>query len=68
MITRFLKSTGRPSAEVYQLALLDLDGVVYRSRNLVKYTADSIRVAGTTGMIIEYTMNNSLHFQHVMAD
>ena len=30
-MTRFLKGTDRPLAEAYQLALLDLDGVVYRS-------------------------------------
>ena len=30
-MTRFLKGTDRPLAEAYQLALLDLDGVVYLS-------------------------------------
>ena len=29
-----LKSTTRPLSEAYQLALLDLDGVVYRGKNL----------------------------------
>lgn len=28
-----LKSTTRPLSEAYQLALLDLDGVVYRGKN-----------------------------------
>ena len=29
--------TDRPLAEAYQLALLDLDGVVYRGKNPVEY-------------------------------
>ena len=36
-MTRFLKGTDRPLAEAYQLALLDLDGVVYRGKNPVEY-------------------------------
>ena len=67
-MTRFLKGTDRPLAEAYQLALLDLDGVVYRGKNPVDYAADSIRAAEQAGMTIEYTTNNSSRFQHVVAD
>ena len=67
-MTRFLKGTDRPLAEAYQLALLDLDGVVYRGKNPVEYAADSIRAAEAAGMTIEYTTNNSSRFQHVVAD
>ena len=63
-MTRFLKGTDRPLAEAYQLALLDLDGVVYRGKNPVEYAADSIRAAEAAGMTIEYTTNNSSRFQH----
>ena len=38
-----LKSTTRPLSEDYQLALLDLDGVVYRGKNPVEHAAESIR-------------------------
>ena len=58
-MTRFLKGADRPLAEAYQLALLDLDGVVYRGKNPVDYAADSIRAAEQAGMTIEYTTNNS---------
>ena len=58
-MTRFLKGTDRPLAEAYELALLDLDGVVYRGKNPVEYAADSIRAAERAGMTIEYTTNNS---------
>ena len=67
-MTRFLKGTDRPLAEAYELALLDLDGVVYRGKNPVEYAADSIRAAERAGMTIEYTTNNSSRFQHVVAD
>lgn len=67
-MTRFLKGTDRPLAEAYQLALLDLDGVVYRGKDPVEYAADSIRAAEAAGMTIEYTTNNSSRFQHVVAD
>lgn len=66
-MTRFLKGTDRPLAEAYQLALLDLDGVVYRGKN-PSNTADPIRAAEAAGMTIEYTTNNSSRFQHVVAD
>ena len=65
-MTRFLKGTDRPLAEAYQLALLDLDGVVYRGKNPVEYAADSIRAAEAAGMTIEYTTNNSSRFQHCL--
>ncbi|MBT1171170.1 HAD-IIA family hydrolase [Bifidobacterium sp. SO4] len=67
-MTRFLKGTDRTLAEAYQLALLDLDGVVYRGKNPVEHAADSIRAAERAGMTIEYTTNNSSRFQHVVAD
>lgn len=67
-MTRFLKSTDRPVCQTYGLALLDLDGVVYRGKNPVEYAADSIRAAETQGMVIEYTTNNSSRFQAVVAE
>ena len=68
MTTRLLKGTTKPLAEAYQLALLDLDGVVYRGKNPVEYAADSIRAAERAGMTIEYTTNNSSRFQRVVAE
>ena len=62
-----LKSTTRPLSEAYQLALLDLDGVVYRGKNPVEHAAESIRKEGL-GMTVEYTTNNSSRLQSVVAD
>ena len=66
--TRFLKSTDRPLAKAYGLALLDLDGVVYRGKEAVGYASDSIRAAEALGMRVEYTTNNSSRYQSVVAD
>ena len=67
-MTRMLLGTDKPLAQAYQLALLDLDGVVYRGKNPVDHAADSIRRAEADGMTIEYTTNNSSRFQQVVAD
>ena len=63
-----LKSTDRPISQMYRLALLDLDGVVYRGKNPVEHAADSIRAAQRAGMQVEYTTNNSSRFQRVVAE
>lgn len=63
-----LKSTDRPISQTYRLALLDLDGVVYRGKNPVEHAADSIRAAQRAGMQVEYTTNNSSRFQRVVAE
>ncbi len=67
-MTTCLGGTDRPLAEIYGLALLDLDGVVYRGKQPVAYAADSIRAAEAAGMVVEYTTNNSSRFQRVVAD
>ena len=63
-----LRSTDRPISQTYRLALLDLDGVVYRGKNPVEHAADSIRAAQRAGMQVEYTTNNSSRFQRVVAE
>ena len=51
----------------FRLALLDLDGVVYRGGKSVEYAAESIENAQKNGMFVEYTTNNSSRFQEVVA-
>ncbi|KFI67571.1 HAD-IIA family hydrolase [Bifidobacterium magnum] len=63
-----LKATSAPLSETYRLALLDLDGVVYRGKNPVEHASASIRKAQAHGMTIEYTTNNSSRMQQVVAD
>lgn len=67
-MTRLLKASEKPLSEAYRLALLDLDGVVYRGKNPVEHASASIREAERRGMTIEYTTNNSSRFQRVVAE
>ena len=57
-----------PLQQRYRLALLDLDGVVYRGKNPVDHAAESIRRAEEHGMTIQYTTNNSSRLQSVVAE
>ena len=63
-----LKATEAPLSQTYSLALLDLDGVVYRGKDPVAFASESIRQAEHIGMTIEYTTNNSSRMQSVVAD
>ena len=67
-MAHMLKSTNQPLSEAYKLALLDLDGVVYRGKNPVEHAAENIRKAESSGMTVEYTTNNSSRLQAVVAD
>lgn len=63
-----LKSCGVPLAQRYRLALLDLDGVVYRGANSVAHAADAIRRAESLGMRVCYTTNNPSRPPQAVAD
>jgi HAD superfamily hydrolase (TIGR01450 family) len=54
-----LTGTTRPLAELYDAALLDLDGVVYRSDAVVPHAAAAIDAARATGMRVAYITNNA---------
>jgi glycerol 3-phosphatase-2 len=51
----------------YHLALLDLDGVIYRGKNPVEFASDSVTQAAQAGMTITYTTNNPSRFPQVVA-
>ncbi|WEV41399.1 HAD-IIA family hydrolase [Bifidobacterium sp. ESL0682] len=63
-----LKATEEPIEQAYGLALLDLDGVVYRGNDPVDYASESITKAQQAGMTVEYTTNNSSRYQQTVAD
>ena len=67
-MTVFLKGTDDAPAKTYRLALLDLDGVVYRGADPVEHAAEGIDRAQTLGMRMAYTTNNASRFPHVVAD
>ncbi|MCI1832202.1 MAG: HAD-IIA family hydrolase [Bifidobacterium sp.] len=66
-MSTMLKGSREPIGSRYRLALLDLDGVVYRGRQPVDHAASSIREAQGAGMLVQYTTNNSSRPQSVVA-
>lgn len=54
-----LLSNDRPLAEVYDLALVDLDGVAYRGHDPIAHAADSLSEARTRGMSLVFVTNNA---------
>ena len=68
MSAHLLKSSEGPLQERYRLALLDLDGVVYRGKDPVAHAADSITKAAQAGMVITYTTNNPSRTAQTVAD
>lgn len=54
-----LLSTERPLSEVHDLAVLDLDGVVYIGPDAVPGAAEGLRAAREAGMHLAYVTNNA---------
>ncbi|MEO6606170.1 MAG: HAD-IIA family hydrolase [Aeromicrobium sp.] len=54
-----LGSSDKPLSAVYDLALLDLDGVVYVGADAVPGAVDSLTAAGSAGMKLAYITNNA---------
>ncbi|WP_084010436.1 HAD-IIA family hydrolase [Pseudofrankia sp. DC12] len=55
-------------AERFDVALLDLDGVVYRGEGAVPHAAEAIGAAGKDGMRAAYVTNNALRTPEAVAD
>jgi HAD superfamily hydrolase (TIGR01450 family) len=62
-----LASSARPLAEVYDVALLDLDGVVYIGTEAVVGAPEALAAARTTGMRLEFVTNNAARTPDVVA-
>ncbi|ADP79782.1 HAD-IIA family hydrolase [Frankia inefficax] len=54
-------------AERFDVALLDLDGVVYRGDSAVPHAAEAIEAAGRRGMRSAYVTNNALRTPEAVA-
>jgi HAD superfamily hydrolase (TIGR01450 family) len=55
-----LQASERPLASVYDVALLDLDGVVYRGPEPVVHASDALAAAREAGMRLSFVTNNAL--------
>jgi HAD superfamily hydrolase (TIGR01450 family) len=58
----------RPLVEVYDLALLDLDGVVYIGPDAVPHAADALARAREAGMALRFVTNNASRPAGTVAD
>ena len=56
---RTLGASGRPLAEVYDLAMLDLDGVVYIGAQAVPGAAEHLAQARAAGLHLAFVTNNA---------
>lgn len=54
-----LEASDRPLAEVFDLALVDLDGVAYRGAAPVEHAAESLVTARREGMALAFVTNNA---------
>ncbi len=58
-MTTYLTALHQPPVEVFDVALLDLDGVVYRGPDAVPHAADAIGAARAARIGIMYVTNNA---------
>ncbi|MFJ7150122.1 HAD hydrolase-like protein [Streptomyces sp. NPDC100445] len=61
------EGSGRPLSEVYDTALLDLDGVVYAGGSAIAHAVDSLEAAREGGMRLAYVTNNALRTPDAVA-
>lgn len=54
-----LRGTDRPLAEVYDVALVDLDGVVYLGGVVIPGAAEALRAARAAGLRVAFVTNNA---------
>src|SRR5579875_1651301 len=62
------KAPGEPLAKLYDTALLDLDGVVYRGKEAVSHAVESLNAASSAGMRLAYVTNNASRTPEAVAE
>lgn len=68
MTVERLTSTSAPLAEDFDVALLDLDGVIYRGNAPVPQAADALQEAARRGMRLAFVTNNALRPPEAVAE
>jgi glycerol-1-phosphatase len=64
----FLRGSARPLTELYDVALLDLDGVVYIGSHAVAGAPEALAAARQAGMHLAFVTNNAARPPHVVAE
>ncbi len=62
------RAAGQPLAALYDTALLDLDGVVYRGADGVPHAVPSLTAAANAGMRLAYVTNNASRTPETVAE
>ncbi|MGP4114558.1 HAD hydrolase-like protein [Streptomyces sp. 4N509B] len=62
------RASTRPLCEAYDVALLDLDGVVYAGGEAVVHAVDSLALARARGMRLAYVTNNAARTPQTVAE
>lgn len=63
-----LVGTERPLQETFDVALLDLDGVIYRGGSAVPHASEALAAATEAGMRLAYVTNNALRPPDAVAE
>jgi HAD superfamily hydrolase (TIGR01450 family) len=63
-----LRASAEPLATAYDLALVDLDGVVYRGPEAIPHAAESLDAARALGLGIAFITNNASREPETVAD
>jgi glycerol 3-phosphatase-2 len=64
----YLRGSARPLTELYDVALLDLDGVVYVGSEPVRGAPEALAAVRAAGMRLAFVTNNAARPPHVVAD
>lgn len=67
-MTTGLRSSDKPLAKVYDLALVDLDGVVYKGHEPVEHAPENLVRARSGGMGLVFVTNNASREPEAVAD
>ncbi|HWK92301.1 MAG TPA: HAD-IIA family hydrolase [Luteimicrobium sp.] len=67
-MTAGLRGTDRPLAELHDLALVDLDGVVYKGHEPVPHAAESLTAARDGGLALQFVTNNASREPEAVAE
>lgn len=63
-----LRGTDRPLQESFDVALLDLDGVIYRGGASIPHAAEALGLAAEAGMRLAFVTNNALRPPEAVAE
>ncbi|MGC5166004.1 HAD-IIA family hydrolase [Luteimicrobium sp. DT211] len=63
-----LRGSDVPLAELHDLALVDLDGVVYKGHEPVPFAADSLATARDRGLALQFVTNNASREPEAVAE